>query len=530
MEETCIETHDIIIDYSKVACTLGETEMSGMSCIEEFIENSISAEASKINIYIESLDRDCKVFNITVEDNGIGINKEILQTKVFSVGHSGLAYKNSLSIHGYGGIASLYVIQKNHQNWTLETLCEESLQNNLKYIVEGPIENNKKNGIKSILLKSDEKKMTGTRISATFDRSMFSKEFGSKNAFDWFVQRIHERLGIKYYKLLSDSRTLMIDLYWSHQGSPKQDRRGRSEGGYHPPASGHEPISAVDWRKLTVADEDLPIERAISDQTHSLTHIQYCTKILDRMTNDKARTLGIENHRIFPLKNHFQNTTDPKCFYIFYRGMLVENLRLSDIMGSGMNNRIFDYSRYISIIELDPNTDPKITNIIKNKGKRSHPQYEFLMNKLIETTPGDLRRVFPKSDLYERDLKKKLVDRFNSSYRESGSTDIAELEVSIPFGLLDIVITNEVLRRKNIWEVKRGKAEAKDFIQIKDYQDQIEIANLFDGYEITYTLVAETFAKAVVDRCNFFQSRFGVNLKRLIITENDIRIEPYEEN
>jgi len=519
MEECSqLQLHDVTVDHRNAATTLASIGMSGMSCLEEFVENSISAGATKIELNINWPDSKCPYIECCISDNGIGIDLETFKLKVFSIGESGLRCQDSISIHGTGGLLALYVLQTSNPDWTIETICNESISKNVKYLVSGPITVSKSNAIKEISISNNIS--CGTKIITKINLNMFY-EYSITNTFSFFINRIIERFGLKYSPLLKN-RQIGISIKWKHNGEEKQ-KRGKSSNGddsspIRPPEEGTETIFDIDWKKLTYNGDNLPSYREINDMDHKLKHKQYLTLLIDHFDKKRAENLGVENSKIFPLKNHFENVTNPKCFYIYYRGMLLYNARISDICPGKQHTKLFKYSKFVSIIELDPNTDPLITNVVKSGMRIGHPQFDFLKNYLTIQTPSDLSLISGQEDQHEIELKRQIRDQLEDAFKISSTDITVHLEtVHSPFGLLDLVITDESKKIQTIIEAKRGRADAKDFIQLKDYGDQIILSNMFEGYTKKYFLLAEDFSKAVKERVDFFDTMIKIELWQMNI-------------
>lgn len=504
-----METESVVMDYSNLACTIGKTHMNGMECIEEFIENSISAGATDIIIKITKPyvdENTCiDVIKVVIKDNGCGIDLDILKHKFLSIGQSGLKQRNSMSIHGVGGSQSIFVIQTDFPNWRVETKTESSIKDNKKYILNGPIYHDTQNCILISEMSDKENKIPGTEINVSFNSCFFPGYYVEAFTFEYFIRRIHERLGIKYFELLQDNR-INIKIEWTHNGEKKC---GKEE--IKPPANGVEIIKGISWRDLTIrsdGEDGVPIVKELTDPIHKLKHIQYSTRLIEHFKSEKALAAGLTNYQVFPLKHHYQNIIDSECIYLYYRGMLFEKLRISDI-SKEINNKVFDYSKFVCIIELDKRTDPNITNIIKTKARMTHPHYKFLRKELENNLRDVLETVFPNSAVVERDIKVQIRERFKTTFTAGNLQGIKiYLESKLKWGPVDILIHDSVNKKATYMEVKKGTADGKDFIQIKDYSDQYIIDPRFDHeHEVTFKLVALTFSENVIERSEAFNSK-----------------------
>jgi len=406
----------------------------------------------------------------------------------------------------------------------------------VKYIVNGPLLGNKSEGVEEELLTEHDK--IGTRIYFNAPLTIFAPQYNASDLFESFINRIHERLGIKYFPLLSENE-ISIRVNWSHNGELKKNKGRRAssnsennseifEEDMHEPMGNEVTIFPISWKKISIDTDDFPISGEIKDEENVLIHEKYISMLKTNLNEEAATNADFSNPEIFPLRHHFQNAMPPGRYYIYYRGMLVHDFPLQEMV-TKKQLKAFDLSKFVCVVFLDDATDPMITNVIKNKLKRGNKAYDFLIESLRSTVNHDMRHFKEKRQKYEIEWDSEIVDMLTSSLAMFGENNITveSNTVSLEFSKLDIVITieNQNGNRpiKKIIELKRGRAESDDFIQIKDYKDQISIQEPFPEYDIEYILLARDFSKSVIERTRSFKPTFDLKLWKLEIMNEHVR-------
>lgn len=431
---------DTTADYSFLYEGLSRQSIDFHQALAELIDNAISAKRGAYFTIEILLEKEGDDLQVTVADDGSGIQKEELKTRVLRLGGRG-ASPGLLNEHGFGLKNSLCLLTGNKRPFAVITADQETAALGLQWAVDGPFRPSMQaclgadvRWLKNLVLC---KGPTGTRVVATTTLDYFRTLYPRAKKLEILATRLAEHLGVFYRHWLSADPRNQIWLRWKDGSSA--------------------------WRDIVVPAIKLPMRD--DQQSYSIDVEVDGDKAHGRYTIgtiDESKTQG--DHPPFPLEIYYQHTERTQGVDVVVRNKVILAHQLEQLWPGQIRRR--ERNDFIGELVLESG---KFSTVNNKTDLDPHNPLWLAVKEQLNDRPELLPPKYStgRDEVAIRDNLKELLEKF-----ETGSKASVNYPVWSGAGVrADIIHEGPNSSWLDVYEIKDAPASPQDVYQLIMYWD-----------------------------------------------------------